>query len=61
MITLASTNNPNVPVCPSNINEDTTPNPDTNTGPMTDSKLHSQFPTDTYVLNIFKNQINKNY
>lgn len=49
MITLASTNNQNVPVCSSNTNEDTVPNPDPIIGPMTDSKLHSQFPIDTYV------------
>lgn len=52
MITLASTNNQNVPVGSSNTNEDSAPNPDT-TGPMTDSKLHSQFSTDTYVFKCF--------
>ncbi|KAE9529783.1 hypothetical protein AGLY_011879 [Aphis glycines] len=46
MITLASTNNQNVPVCPLTGNEDTS-NPDTNTGLTTDSKLHSQVSSDT--------------
>lgn len=53
MITLASTNNQNVPICSSNTNEDTAPNLDTITGPMTDSKLHSQFSMDTYVFKCF--------
>ena len=53
MITLASTNNQNVPVCPSTANEDIS-NPDTNTGLMTDSKLHSQVPSDSYVLKYVK-------
>ncbi|XP_027836738.1 serine/threonine-protein kinase WNK1 isoform X2 [Aphis gossypii] len=46
MITLASTNNQNVPVCPLTGNEDIS-NPDTNTGLTTDSKLHSQVSSDT--------------
>jgi len=50
MITLASTNNQNVPVCPSTTNEDIS-NPDMNAGLMTDSKLHSQVTSDSYVLN----------
>jgi len=54
MITLASTNNQNVPVCPSTTNDDNVSNPDTNTGLMTDSKLHSQLPSDSYVLNYLK-------
>ncbi|XP_026823268.1 serine/threonine-protein kinase WNK1 isoform X3 [Rhopalosiphum maidis] len=45
MITLASTNNQNVPVCSSTTNEDTS-NPDMNTGLTTDSKLHSQVSSD---------------
>jgi len=49
MITLASTNIQNVPVCPSTKNEDTS-NSDINTGLMIDSKLHSHVPTDSYVL-----------
>lgn len=49
MISLASTNNQNVPACAAVTNEDTVPNPDTLTGSMTDSKLHSQFPIDTCV------------
>jgi len=53
MITLASTNNQNIPVCPSAANEDTTINADTFTGPITDSKLHSQVPVDTYVLKTY--------
>lgn len=52
MISLASTNNQNIPVCPSTTNEDSTFNPDTITGPITDSKLHSQAQIDSYV---FKN------
>lgn len=50
MITLASTNNQNIPVYPSTTNDDTTINPDTTTGQITDSKLHSQVPVDSYVL-----------
>jgi len=53
MITLASTNNQNVPVCQLTGNEDTS-NPDTNTGLTTDSKLHSQVSSDTYVLKYYK-------
>lgn len=58
MISLASTNNQNIPyVSPSTANEDTIFNPDTDTGPMTDSKPHSQVQIDSYV---FKNyQVNK--
>lgn len=52
MITLASTSNQNVPVVSSNTNEDSAPNLDI-TGPMTDSKLHSQILTDTYVFKCF--------
>jgi len=56
MITLASTNNQNVTVCSSTTNEDTS-NPDMNTGLTTDSKLHSQVSSDTYVLNkIYQNE-----
>jgi len=51
MITLASTNNQNVPVCPSTTNEDIS---NFDTGLTTDSKLHSQVPSDTYVLNYLK-------
>ncbi|XP_022176462.1 serine/threonine-protein kinase WNK1 isoform X3 [Myzus persicae] len=47
MITLASTNNQNVPACLSTTNEDNISNPETNTGLMTDSKLHSQLPSDS--------------
>lgn len=53
MITLASTNNLNVPLCPSSANEDTVLNLETNAGPMTDSKLHSQIPNDMYVFEYF--------
>lgn len=53
MITLASTNNPNIPLCPSATNEDTALNLDTNAGLMTDSKLHSQVPNDMYVFKYF--------
>lgn len=53
MITLASTNIQNIPVYPSATSEDTTINPDTTTGPITDSKLHSQIPVDTYVLKTY--------
>lgn len=59
MISLASTNNQNIPVCPSTNNEDTTFNPDTITGSMPDSKPHSQVQIDSYV---FKNyQVNNKF
>lgn len=49
MITLASTNNQNMPICQT-ANEDSKSNPDTITGLMSDSKLYSQVPIDMYVL-----------
>lgn len=53
MITLASTNNQNMPICQT-ANEDSKSNPDTITGSMSDSKLYSQSPMDMYVYNILK-------
>lgn len=57
MITLASTNNQNMPICQTT-NEESKSNPDTITGSMSDSKLHSQVPIDTYVFKILKCTIN---
>ncbi|XP_025419254.1 serine/threonine-protein kinase WNK1-like isoform X2 [Sipha flava] len=47
MISLANTNHQNISVCPSTNNEGATFNPDTITGPMTDSKSHSQAQIDS--------------
>jgi hypothetical protein len=57
MISLANTNHQNISVCPSTNNEGATFNPDTITGPMTDSKSHSQAQIDSYV---FQNYLANN-
>lgn len=49
-----STDNQNIPVCPSYTNEDTPSNNDSIACPTTDSKLHSQVPAEAYVLKNLK-------
>lgn len=51
MITLASSNNQNIQ-SGQITNEGILSNTDTNTGPITESKLHSQITSDMYVFNI---------